>query len=601
MVLSQRLKELNTNIASNSHLGTQDLNILLLEDYDLDAALVTKAIQTDHPNWKVHHVATKDQFEEALEHENPDVILSDYALPQFNGMEAFLTVKELGLSVPFIIITGDLPEDQVVKCIYEGVDDYVIKSSLARISLSIQNAIIKHEQAEKEKAMSDQLAASESRYEALFNRAGAAICELIIPNHKEIIQKRLEWNKATWEEFLPFVQDFKIQNLNEEMVALFDGDDSQNVADNFSNLWSSEETGALRFIFRQLASSSGSFTEKLHFSALTRGSLFLKAKFNLVAPSEGKYILSLIDLTDVKRSENRLYRIVEQMESVVKHRTEEMNVLNQQLKVQAREREKISEMMRDNYIHMTEGIIAAKRIQQLILPSKQHVAAKFSDMFIYLRPKDIVSGDFYWHFEMDNKVWLAAVDCTGHGVPGAFMSMVGSNVLNQAVLSDPTLSTSELLHRADDLIIRELRQHESTTEISTGMDISICSFDLDTKEMRFSGAFQNVYHRSGDELHEIRGDRWSIGGTFIHEGKSFSEHVIQLQEGDRIYMSSDGFYDQFGGPKIKKFMRKRFIDLLTNLKGESMYDQEVEIKSAFQDWKGTCEQVDDILVIGVKV
>ena len=186
-------------------------------------------------------------------------------------------------------------------------------------------------------------------------------------------------------------------------------------------------------------------------------------------------------------------------------------------------------------------------------------------------------------------------------MPGAFMSMVGSNVLNQAVIESKTESTSKILEKLDDLVIREMRQHEQGTEVSTGMDISLCSFDFAKMEMRYSGAFQQLYFIRDGELQIFKGDRFSLGGTFKHEGKKFSEHIIPIQRDDRLYMTTDGFLDQFGGPKNKKFTRKRFIELIQKANGETMYDQEMEIKNALQDWKGAYEQIDDILVVGIRI
>lgn len=573
----------------------------MLEDYLLDAKLMTKAISTEHPDWEIEHVSDKAGFENALAAEAPDIILSDFSMPQYTGMDAFLTVKELGLEIPFIIVTGELPEDEVVNCIKEGIDDYVIKSSLTRLNVAINNALAKRHEELRRKQISSDLEKSESQFQTIFNNAGVAIFEIEFENIKEIEEKRMHWRKADFEQIQQIFQGVKILEVNDNALELFQAKTKESLRGSFAKLWQADDISALRYSARQIAKLSNSFEEKAHFTTLDGGSNFLKFKFSLIDKEHGRYIVSFVDLTDVKRSENKLNNVIERMESVVESRTEELNNVNLQLQAQARDRERINEMLRDNYVHMTESIIAAKRIQQLMLPPKQIIADCFSDVFIYLRPLDIVSGDFYWFYQKGHKCWIAAVDCTGHGVPGAFMSMVGSNVLNQAVMANHTSSTSEILQKIDDQVIRELRQHEQGTEVSTGMDISLCSFDFSKMEMRFSGAFHQLYLIRDGELNTFRGDRFSLGGTFKHEGKSFEEHVIPIQRDDRVYMTTDGFLDQFGGPKNKKFTRKRFMKLISEVTGKTMYDQEMEIKSALQDWKGAYEQIDDILVIGIRV
>jgi serine phosphatase RsbU (regulator of sigma subunit) len=579
----------------------EKLKVLLLEDYLLDAKLMTKTIRKKNPSWEFLHVTDRSGFEDALAKQVPDLILSDYSMPQYTGMEAFLTVQELGLEIPFILVTGELTEDKAISCIEEGIDDYVIKSSLTRLNLAIHNALAKRQKEIDSQEIAQHLLDSESQFRTIFNNAGVAIFEMEFSNIIEIVDNKTQWRKADFEDIQNLFEGAAIIEANDNALSLFQAKDKEEISGAFSKLWKSDDISSLRYSARQISKLSSWFEEKAHFTTIDGGKIFLKYTFSLIDKVKGRYIVSFVDLTDVKRSEAKLTNVIERMESVVNSRTEELNTLNDELQNQARDRERINGMLRENYIHMTESIIAAKRIQQLILPPKQVIADCFSDVFIYLRPLDIVSGDFYWFYQHGSKCWIASVDCTGHGVPGAFMSMVGSNVLNQAVIESKTESTSKILEKIDDLVIREMRQHEQGTEVSTGMDISLCSFDFAKMEMRFSGAFQQLYFIRDGELQIFKGDRFSLGGTFKHERKKFSEHIIPIQRDDRLYMTTDGFLDQFGGPKNKKFTRKRFMQLIQDAKGETMYDQEMEIKSALQDWKGAYEQIDDILVVGIRI
>jgi serine phosphatase RsbU (regulator of sigma subunit)/DNA-binding NarL/FixJ family response regulator len=580
---------------------TDHLKVLLLEDYALDAELLIQEIHSQHPGWTVKHVIDRDGFEHELKCDQPDLVISDYSLPQYNALEALITVKALGLEIPFIIVTGDLPEEAAAACIAKGVDDYVIKSALPRLNVAIANALRKQESRRNNQRIQLHLATQEARYQEIFNNAGVAICHIDIPNLAHILDHRDRWRKAKAEDITRQLACIVARETNAELLKLFEAESADQFAADFSAVWNPEELAALRFAIRQISRGAESFEDKALFKTLLGGSVYLHFKFNKIDTESSGYIVTFTDLTEVQRSEKRLNHVIAEMEDTVTSRTKELKLANDQLQHQASERERMNTILRENYIHTTESIIAAKRIQQLMLPSKQTIADAFTDVFVYLRPKDIVSGDFYWFYRKENRCWIAAVDCTGHGVPGAFMSMIGTNVLNQVVLENNTCSTSEILAKIDELVIRELKQNQQGTEVSTGMDISLCSFDFETMEMRYSGAFHQLYRIRDGVLETLKGDRFSLGGTFNYEGKSFAEHRLQLKKDDRIYMTTDGFLDQFGGPKCKKFTRKRFMTLLQSLKGTTMYDQEVEVKSALQDWKGTDEQIDDILVIGIRV
>jgi serine phosphatase RsbU (regulator of sigma subunit) len=306
-------------------------------------------------------------------------------------------------------------------------------------------------------------------------------------------------------------------------------------------------------------------------------------------------------MTSVRESEMRAMRIVERLEDTVAARVNELSELNHKLKLEAEERERINSVLRNNYIQMTESIIAAKRIQQLLLPRLTELTASFDDAFVYMRPKGIVSGDFYWFHNSGTKKWVACVDCTGHGVPGAFMSMLSSKLLNQAVIENGIEHPDEVLQFIDTYVVRELKQREASTMVSTGMDISLCLFNEATQEVLFAGAYQNLIIKNGHEVEVIKGDRKSLGGTFEHTLKTYSLHKRTMQKGQCFYMFTDGIVDQFGGPSVKKFTRRRLIELIASLNDGNMYDHELQIKSRLQDWIGANEQIDDILVMGIRL
>ncbi len=249
---------------------------------------------------------------------------------------------------------------------------------------------------------------------------------------------------------------------------------------------------------------------------------------------------------------------------------------------------------------ITDSIQYAKRIQEALLPAKQNVY-KSLNAFILFKPKDIVSGDFYWYGERDGKIIIAAVDCTGHGVPGAFMSMIGFNFLSQIVQEKGELVPGEILDKLHKEVTTALQQNSSDGSTNDGMDISICSIDKAKKSLQYAGAYRPLIRISKEgNVTKLEGNKFPVGGAQFDAARKYDTHTINYQDGDACYMFTDGYADQFGGPLGKKFMLKNFYKLLEKINNEPMKSQEAAIQSAFEAWRGKTEQVDDVLVIGVK-
>ena len=239
----------------------------------------------------------------------------------------------------------------------------------------------------------------------------------------------------------------------------------------------------------------------------------------------------------------------------------------------------------------------AKRIQYAILPPKSFVDDILLDSFILYKPKDIVSGDFYWVERANDNILFAAVDCTGHGVPGAFMSIVGYNGLNQVLgLENPAL----MLDQLNELVSNTLHQTQNT-HLKEGMDIALCQLNRKEMKLSFAGAYNSVYIVRGDVLIEKKGDRFSIGSKHYRENKKYTHHSIDVQKGDMVYVTTDGYLDQFGGEKNKKFMISNFRKLIKNIAKESPTNQKKTMDNTLAQWKGNHEQIDDICIIGVRV
>ena len=250
---------------------------------------------------------------------------------------------------------------------------------------------------------------------------------------------------------------------------------------------------------------------------------------------------------------------------------------------------------------ITDSINYAKRIQESILPPVDHWKKILPESFIFYRPKDIVSGDFYWIEQKGDTICFAAVDCTGHGVPGALMSVVGFNLLTQAVNEVGLLKPSEILKHLDAGVTKTLRQSETGKGVKDGMDLSLCTLNLKTLELQYAGAFNSLYYITNGLLNEIKADKFPIGVNLDGKVDNYQNHTIQLKKGDCVYLYSDGYADQFGGPKGKKFKYKKLKELLTEISNDTIERQQHIIETTFDDWKGPLEQVDDVVIIGLKI
>jgi serine phosphatase RsbU (regulator of sigma subunit) len=247
-----------------------------------------------------------------------------------------------------------------------------------------------------------------------------------------------------------------------------------------------------------------------------------------------------------------------------------------------------------------DSIIYAKRIQEAILPLKERIVESLPESFVFHLPRDIVSGDFYWFKRIDNKIFIASVDCTGHGVPGAFMSMIGAVLLDDIVEKKGVYEPDQILTELHKDVVKSLKQDRKEKASKDGMDIALCVFDTEFKILKFAGAFRPLIHISDGVMNRIKADSAPIGGVGAHTPK-FTQHKINIKKGDSIYIYTDGFADQFGGERNKKYMTKRFREFLLSISDFPIQEQQIMLKTELDQWQGVAEQVDDILVIGIKI
>ena len=255
-----------------------------------------------------------------------------------------------------------------------------------------------------------------------------------------------------------------------------------------------------------------------------------------------------------------------------------------------------------NNQNIKASIEYAKRIQEAILPDNELLEKHLTEHFVYFKPKDIVSGDFYWfgRREASNISMIAAIDCTGHGVPGAFMSMIGNTLLNEIAANEALTTPAEILFELRTAVIEALQQ-SGQVDNNEGMDVAFCMIDHDRQQIQFAGAYNPLYLIRNGELQETKADRMPIGNYHDRNEKPFKNTIIDIEEGDTFYIFSDGYIDQFGGPRGKKLSSKRFKQIVMELDPHPLKKQVRGLEVAQGNWQKDLDQIDDILVMGFRV
>ena len=280
---------------------------------------------------------------------------------------------------------------------------------------------------------------------------------------------------------------------------------------------------------------------------------------------------------------------------------EEKNKLISAQKDEIQKQKEIAENQRDLITyqkkHITDSIHYAKRIQTALLPSLELFSDEIEHFVLY-KPRDIVSGDFYWVAKIDGRQVVIAADCTGHGVPGAFMSMLGVSLLNEIILNKKIIQPDQILNVLREYIVHSLKQAVQSSGIKDGLDMCVCVIDFESNKIQFAGANNPIWIISDGQLNEIKGDKMPVA---IHDNMApFTNHTVDLKKGDMFYLFSDGYADQFGGPQQKKILNKNFKMLLQKVQHLPMLEQGAKIDEFFEDWRKELEQIDDVCVIGIR-
>lgn len=311
----------------------------------------------------------------------------------------------------------------------------------------------------------------------------------------------------------------------------------------------------------------------------------LSYKFRLIKKENDEAketkILHLEELKNLKDKANK------ELEQKVEERTYEVIQQKDELTVKNK--------------HITDSINYAKRLQDSLLPNKHFIGSFFKDYFILYKPKDIISGDFYWFFKGEKHLYLVVADCTGHGVPGALMSMLGHSFLNEIIKENQSLSAGEVLKCLHEKVNIALSRSGDKQKVTDGMDVSLLKMNAETKEIEYSGAKRPLWLIKGEEIRIIKGSKFPIGGNQRGEDYQYETNSFIGEEGMCCYLFSDGYPDQFGFETGQKFMTKRFRTVLQDISLLPMYEQKTHLNQLFEMWRGLQDQTDDVLVVGIKL
>ncbi|GAB4133630.1 MAG: hypothetical protein OHK0045_21530 [Raineya sp.] len=358
---------------------------------------------------------------------------------------------------------------------------------------------------------------------------------------------------------------------------------------------------------------------KLQSKLLPEDTVFFAISVNLILIVFSMYlvnfyvsILKNINKRNFLRTEKmeRFHQILAEHQSEIEEKNKELtnlyeqfNKQNQDLLLQKELLQTQNDELTRAYEELIDSIYYTKRIQVALLPHIELIKPHFTDFMVLYKPKEILSGDFYWFAHINEYSFLVVADCTGHGIPGAFMTVIGNDLLNHIIKEEHTFSPQNILKRLDEELFKTLQQEENYKEgnISDGMDIAICRIHTKQKEICFAGAKRPLFVVNQQEVNEIKGCRFGIGGMSGTK-KHFKEHHLLAKSDDVFYMSSDGFTDQFGGDSDSKFLTVHFKEKLKQLYNKPLEYQKIYLDELHETWKGFInEQTDDILVIGFKV
>lgn len=550
----------------------QNISLLLIENSEIDAISIAEFLnESEQFNYDITHLPNLEETNQFLLESKVDVILVNLVLSDSYGMHTFDELFHRHSDTPFIIITDFNDHLIGVNAVKKGAQDYIIKEEISSTVLNRSISYsIERKNAEKE------VRKSEEKYRELFLRSNDAIYMSTIDGDFIDINPS---GLALFGYSLVDLSSLKVRDL------YTNDQDRDKLKEELANKGQVDD-------YEVVLVKKDGITEV---NCLLSSKVILDGNKKIVG-----YQGIIKDITAKKKAEQALMQSLRELDFANK----ELSILNETLEEKVRERtlqlRKEMSLVETQHKEIKESIQYAKRIQASILPPIQKIKKGIGEFFIYYEPKDLVSGDFYWYEMVNNKPLFAVVDCTGHGVPGAFMSIIGYTQLNEIVsegrITDPGVILKELNKR----VKMALNQNSMNSKNSKdGMELGIISVNYQQSKLEYAGAMRPLYMIKNGDLHIIKGDKYSIGGVSKHK-KEFTTTRINIEKDDCFYLFSDGYPDQFGGPNGKKFMVRHVGEMLKGIAHLPMNEQMVIVKQTIKDWMKDEDQIDDILISGIK-
>ncbi len=313
-------------------------------------------------------------------------------------------------------------------------------------------------------------------------------------------------------------------------------------------------------------------------------------------------VLLLIFIVILLIQRTKTLKLIKEKNLIIDEKNAVLSQANEEIAAQRDELEEQKEILNKQNKEITDSIKYAQRIQKSILPAHSQISNTINEFFIIYKPKNIVSGDFYWYAKQGENIWVAAVDCTGHGVPGAFMSMIGNSLLNKIIHENKDATPAKVLSLLNKELNYALNQNSDEETSDDGMDMTIINYNKPSNKLTIALANHTAILVNPDNTTSIiEGDIYSIGGLFAElDDVEYSDKNIEVNKGMSLYMFSDGYQDQFGGNENKKYTQERLVEKISEINSKPMDEQGKILEEEFEEWKGINEQLDDVMIIGIK-
>lgn len=553
------------------------INILIVENNKIQAGFIESIF--DPAKYDISTISNgKAAYEHLAKTKQRDmVVLISYHLPSMTGIEVMKKLREQKIQIAFVFLTANKTVEAAVEAMKAGAYDFIPKTSKLHVELPpmVDKAYIRQQEQIERERIKEELLNNRIRLQTIMNSVQSGIMLINAETHK-------------------------ITNLNPAAAKIIGLPEKDILNQSCFTFFPNHEDGNIQF-------SSQNEIKNFETSIIINNNKKLPVLETIIPvdlKGEEFYVVNFVDISKQKLITEKLT----QQNAEIYQQKEEIEAQRDQLEIQRdyviQQRDQIQQQKKE----ITDSIHYARRIQRAVLPPDEYINHILPEHFIFYLPRDIVSGDFFWVAQKNNQLIAVVADCTGHGVPGGFMSMLGIAFLNEIVNKFEHIKANQILNELRLMVIKSLKQTGKRGEAKDGMDIGACIIDSQKQSLQYAGAHIPLYlvRKNNDDteqkyrLVQIKPDRMPIS---IHKKaeKSFTNRTIHFEHNDTIYMFSDGYVDQFGGSKGRKFLAKNFKKLLTGIQDVPMNEQKAILEEQFQRWKGEHRQIDDILVMGIRL